>query len=1348
MKKVKKVKDVKEVKEVKIAKKVISLLLTLSLILAMGSGVSFAAPQAAEPLFATAISPFQQSLDDKYIDPDRVYSTDCRWWLGTASHTTDTLREEIQALYDGGYRGVELCMQNANGSGTAAPNNIYAYGSDQWAYKWKFMMNELLDLGMGVYLTSGTHWATSNVPGLDPDSQEAMQHVAMGTSAVNFGESLTALPQPSSRRNTARFIGAYAFKQSQQTTFFYYNSDNGSTNTSYVIDHDSVIDLTSLVTQGSTVWTQNLTWTPPEAGTWRIFAYWSQGTAQASSPSMNNDSYATNYFDKKGIAALREFWEEHYLDDPVLNAKILAGDVQLFMDSLEMSAGSLSGGGITFWAEDFTEDFIESKGYDIRPYLFLTAGLINSFNLVRTPYYEQRGFHELTDNLALTEKIVNDYQSFLTDKYISEMLIPLKEWLNSVGIKTRAQITYGRPFEISEPIMGVDYPEAESYNQYHQVDIYRLWSGGAKLQNKVLSQEGGTQIGYNQQPIQLQLRDAYSYYAAGGQRTIWHIWGAEYGYGNVTPWPGATHGGSGFNRMSNRNPNARDYDEFNAHLGRVQQLMQTGRSRTDVGFVHNSWFQGIRFGGERSGNSVPGNIQGMNWQFAHQGIYYRSTELQDNGYTYDYFSPKFLTADGVYFDEATKTIEQAGYKALVLYQRWLDLAAAKNILELAKKGLPVVIVDGAAQDTTFSDDKTADLAAIMAEMKTLPNVRTAAIKDSPGFDYFKPEAGAYEDEVMEKLQELGVYPYTGFVEPNRQLLTQSRVDENGNRYLYAWNYCPNNYHFKSHRDEIVTLDHGTNIKTEISIDGEFIPYSIDAWSGKSTQLANYRYENGRTIFPIDLDYDNIALFAFEIADNERLHIVSTNAESAYATQDGLVARATSSGDIITTLNNGASLKKSVTAPAPYDITDWDVTVTSWTAGALGALTRTEVLLGTSTTESKTPTVKTPINVHLPKLTTWNNITAENGYSATVGSRVSGTGYYEATFNWDASSADGAYLNFGDTLFDTMKVWINGVKVGGDISQNPTKANRTVSGTIDGQPVVNKDIYSGGVSFTKPIVDIGAYLADGENTIVIDYSSSLVNVMNTSGATSSWWGYERVIRPYGPSQAVIVPYVEQSIPFNTVFADIRADEATAPVNSPASYTVSLSNANGVGVVTLSVTADSRYLDLTGATPLNGFSILEPLSWEYVGSQLWKGTVKLYCPGFTNVEGPLDVLKISGVALDLLGDTTVTLTDFAVTGDVNGFSGAMPAFIRTTEAVTSIVPKAPVYSKYDLNHDGKIDELDLAIVVYYYLANDLETDWEDVKFDIASAKDCDVARNGRVDLADMIEVIANYCDSYDL
>jgi len=215
-----------------------------------------------------------------------------------------------------------------------------------------------------------------------------------------------------------------------------------------------------------------------------------------------------------------------------------------------------------------------------------------------------------------------------------------------------------------------------------------------------------------------------------------------------------------------------------------------------------------------------------------------------------------------------------------------------------------------------------------------------------------------------------------------------------------------------------------------------------------------------------------------------------------------------------------------------------------------------------------------------------------------------------------------------------------------------------------------------------------------------------------------------------------------------FAPVQAEinsVATVGVNTPASFTVSLNNAKDAGVVTLEFTADSRFLDLTVATALNGFSILDQLSWEYIGGQMWKGAVKLYNPGFVQTNAPIDVLEISGTALSLLGNTTVTLTDIVVTGGVDGFAGTLPSVIVKAGAETSIVSKT-VFSKYDLNHDGRIDELDLAIVVYYYLANDLEADWDVVKFDIASAKDCDVALNGRVDLADMIEVIANYCDSY--
>ncbi|MCL2164548.1 MAG: hypothetical protein FWH55_09195, partial [Oscillospiraceae bacterium] len=1159
-----------------VKKRLVSMAIALSLILSMGTGFSFAAPAA--PGGSNTLSPFGQYLESKYIDPDRVYSSDVRWWLGEAAYTDETLMEEVQALYDAGFRGVELCMQ----SDTSANDQLYAYGSEMWSHKWRLMMNKLLDLGMGVYLTSGTHWATSNVPGLDPDSQQTSQVIAMGSQKVNAGQTITALPKPGTTRasNAGKFISAYAYKLVSETpkTIISQSTQNF---TYTEVDYDSMIDLSqkTTFTEGATIYDQAINWTAPDDGVYVVYAFWTHGNYVTASPAAQT-CYATNYFDVRGVEALRTFWEANYLNDPELNKKILAGDVQLFMDSLEINPT----GGITWWSEDIRQVFIDRKGYDILPYLFLVQNL-PQVQAVYNPYFPPaQGYNGLASNDNLREKIVNDWVDIITQMYCENMLVPLKDWLNSVGIETRAQISYGRSFEITEPSMYVDYPDAENYNQYNNIDIMRLHTAGSKLQNKVTASETGAELAHST-TIQTILNDGYSMYAAGVQRQIWHVWSSGYGYyndtGSGTSTPASNYAWPGYSptdrlRFGTRTPTIRDFDEFNAHLGRIQQLLQTGKSRTDIGFIHNNWNQGLRYGGSGhsnlGGGRVAEKINGMNYMLAHQGVYYRSTELQDNGYTYDYFSPKFLYNDNVSFNEITKTIEPAGYKALVLYQDWLDVKGAERILEWAKKGLPVAIMDGAAVRTTFNDGNDAKLAQIITELKTLPNVKSAAIyTDDSDFNYFLPLADGYEDGLYKALQELGVRPYAEFIEPNHQLLTQSRTDSSGNLYLYAFNYCPNDYHQYSYIESVQTEDHGTNIKTEIKMDGMFIPYNIDAWSGKVTELGNYRYENGQTVFAIDLDYNNVALFAFEAVRDERLHIVETNAEAAYALPGSLVIRATVSGAYNTVLSNGASYQNSFSVPAPYDITNWELSVESWTANPVaGDLWRFETIGSLHTANRKTSTVKTPINVKLDKLTTWNNIPG-------VGREHSGLGHYFATFNWAADKADGAYLDFGATISDTMKVWINGQKVGGDACANPTKVRRSVGVAIDGVIPEGKILYTGGVSWTRPIIDIGEYLVDGVNEIEIEYSSAHLNAMLASGAVSQqtnrsgWWGHHVQYLDNGPHQAVLVPYVEQVL---QVFADIRSDEAAVGIGAPASYTVSLNNATGAGVVTLSFTADSR------------------------------------------------------------------------------------------------------------------------------------------------------------------------------
>ncbi|MFA4929721.1 MAG: Ig-like domain-containing protein, partial [Patulibacter sp.] len=167
------------------------------------------------------------------------------------------------------------------------------------------------------------------------------------------------------------------------------------------------------------------------------------------------------------------------------------------------------------------------------------------------------------------------------------------------------------------------------------------------------------------------------------------------------------------------------------------------------------------------------------------------------------------------------------------------------------------------------------------------------------------------------------------------------------------------------------------------------------------------------------------------------------------------------------------------------------------------------------------------------MTTWDKIPE-------VGKAVSGEGHYEASFDWDADSATGAYLDLGDTLQESMAVWINGTKVGGQASSNPTKATKDVGGvgkpTIDDGtgnqvPLVGQDIDSGGISWTKPLADVSGYLVDGTNTIVIEYNSALSNVQLDRGINvetqnvNNWWKNNFEYLSFGPERAKLVPFVD-------------------------------------------------------------------------------------------------------------------------------------------------------------------------------------------------------------------------------
>ena len=159
---------------------------------------------------------------------------------------------------------------------------------------------------------------------------------------------------------------------------------------------------------------------------------------------------------------------------------------------------------------------------------------------------------------------------------------------------------------------------------------------------------------------------------------------------------------------------------------------------------------------------------------------------------------------------------------------------------------------------------------------------------------------------------MDVRPRAELVGSNEQILTQMREDKDNNRYLYAYNYCDDQHKFLQYKTTN-PQSHGTVANTDMSIDGMYVPYCIDPWTGEVEKIANYRYEDGRTIFNLTLEYNDVALFAFEPVSEEELHVVNTDADVSNHNGDFTV-RAVKSGTYNTTLSNGNTYMTTLTVP--------------------------------------------------------------------------------------------------------------------------------------------------------------------------------------------------------------------------------------------------------------------------------------------------------------------------------------------------------------------------------------------------------------------------------------------------
>jgi hypothetical protein len=317
---------------------------------------------------------------------------------------------------------------------------------------------------------------------------------------------------------------------------------------------------------------------------------------------------------------------------------------------------------------------------------------------------------------------------------------------------------------------------------------------------------------------------------------------------------------------------------------------------------------------------------------------------------------------------------------------------------------------------------------------------------------------------------MGVAPRAGFGASNRQLQIVTREDEDA-LYMFLWNY-------ESEGGE------NDNCETDIVLDGLYVPYVLDAWSGEISPVPVYGVDGGKTRVPVSVAYHDAAVYIFKPADSETPHLVAGEGAEIVVKDGKYYVRATGKGEYTLTANDGTMYSAAVgDVPPPRGLMGWSVKIESWdkpdTRDASNWIARTEthdVGAGeTTTTEGRWLTRKTEIDLELDELETWDNIDE-------VGRDVSGIGYYATGFDWDADAADGAWLNLGPVV-QTAVVTVNGEK------------------TRD-------------VNINRAIVNVTSLLKDGHNELEITVTAPLSNRQLANGYGNLTEGVDTDLR-YDP-----------------------------------------------------------------------------------------------------------------------------------------------------------------------------------------------------------------------------------------
>lgn len=204
------------------------------------------------------------------------------------------------------------------------------------------------------------------------------------------------------------------------------------------------------------------------------------------------------------------------------------------------------------------------------------------------------------------------------------------------------------------------------------------------------------------------------------------------------------------------------------------------------------------------------------------------------------------------------------------------------------------------------------------------------------------------------------------------------------------------------------------------------------------------------------------------------------------------------------------------------------------------------------------------------------------------------------------------------------------------------------------------------------------------------------------------------------------------PEAVVSADVALRNAGLADHNP-SFRLALKHAKNVTTVRVRFTVDASTVSVTG---LNGFQVLGQPKGSVANGKYTGEVMLAYLSdgrtAFTRTEE-------TGIASFVTNGDTPTLKITGVT--LSGWDSNGKAIFGTTGSIDPNEVKF-VAANYDLNGDGKVNQLDITVAQAAYQARSTESDWNRPGANGVAPSACDVTGDDVVDIQDLIAIYLNF------